>query len=126
MPQKRANRRRQPDAEIISSPGMTRRTQVDVATIQKLVQQQVAEALAQREAAVFEPFFRSRQVAYELRRLQSVPEQKKWSVYYERHGCQQCKRADLIHASNGYCPRCYSRMGQILKRIIRELSEQAK
>ena len=126
MPQKKENRRRQSDAEIISSPGMIRRTQVDVGTIQKLVQQQVAEALAQREAAVFEPFFRSRQVAYELRRLQSVPEQKKWSVYYERHGCQQCKRADLIHAGNGYCSRCYSRMGQILKRIIRELSEQAK
>jgi hypothetical protein len=126
MPQKKENRRRQPDAEIMSSPGMIRRMQVDVGTIQKLVQQQVAEALAQREAAVFEPFFRSRQVAYELRRLQSAPEQKKWSVYYERHGCQQCKRADLIHAGNGYCPRCYSRMGQILKGIIRELSERAK
>ncbi|HVS88658.1 MAG TPA: hypothetical protein VHF01_10620 [Candidatus Acidoferrum sp.] len=126
MPQKKENRRRQPDAEIISSPGMIRRTQVDAGTIQKLVQQQVAEALAQREAAVFEPFFRSRQVAYELRRLQSAPEQKKWSVYYERHGCQQCKRADLIHAVNGYCTRCYSRMGQILKGIIRELSEQAR
>jgi len=126
MPQKKENRRRQPNAEIIFSPGMIRRTQVDASTLQKLVQQQVAEALAQRDAAVFEPFFRSRQVAYELRRLQSVPEQKKWSVYYERHGCQQCKSADLIHAGNGYCPRCYSRMCQILKGIIRELSEQAK
>jgi hypothetical protein len=126
MPQKKENRRRQPDAEIISSPGMIRQTQIDAGTIRKLVQQQVAEVLAQREAAVFEPFFRSRQVAYELRRLQSVPERKKWNVYYQRHGCQQCKRADLIHAGNGYCPRCYSRMGQILKGIIRELSEQAK
>jgi hypothetical protein len=126
MSQKMENRRRQHDAEIISSPGVIRRTQVDIGTIQKLVQQQVAEALAQREAVVFEPFFRSRQVAYELRRLQSVPEQKKWSVYFERHGCQQCKRADLIHAGNGYCPRCYSRMGQILKGIIRELSEQGR
>ncbi len=126
MPQKKENRRRQPDAEIIFSPGMIRRTQVDAGTLQKLVQQQVAEALAQREASVFEPFFRSRQVAYELRRLQSVPEQKKWSVYYERHGCQQCKRVDLIHAGNGYCPRCYSRMCHILKGIIRELSERAK
>jgi hypothetical protein len=126
MPRKKGNRRRQPDVEIFSSPGMIRRTQIDAGTIQKLVQQQVAEALAQREAAVFEPFFRSRQVAYELRRIQSVPEKKKWSVYHERYGCQQCKRADLIHAGNGYCPRCYSRMGQILKGIIRELSEQAK
>jgi hypothetical protein len=126
MPQKKDNRRRQPDAEIIFSPGMIRRTQVDVGTLQKLVQQQVAEALTQREAVVFEPFFRSRQVAYELRRLQSVPEQKKWRLYYERHGCQQCKRTDLIHAGNGYCPRCYSHMCRILKGIIRELSEQAK
>ena len=126
MPQKTENRRRQHDAEIISSPGVIRRTQVDTGTIQKLVQQQVAEVLAQREAAVFEPFFRSRQVAYELRRLQSVPEQKKWSVYFERHGYQQCKRADLIHAGNGYCPCCYSRMGYILKGIIRELSEQGR
>lgn len=124
MPQKKRNRRQQPDAEIIFSPGMSRLTQVDAGTLQKLVQQQVAEALAQREAAVFEPFFRSRQVAYELRRLQSVPEQKKWSVYYERHGCQQCKGADRIHAGNGYCPRCYSHMCRILKGIIRELSER--
>jgi protein-arginine kinase activator protein McsA len=126
MPRKKENRRRQPDAEIVSSPTMIRRTELDACTIQKLVQQQVAEALAQREAAAFEPFFRSRQVAYELRRLQCVPEQKKWSVYYERYGCQQCKRADLIHAGNGYCPRCYSRMSQILKGIIREFSERAK
>jgi hypothetical protein len=125
MPQKKENRRR-PAAEIMFSPGITRQTQIDASTIRKLVQQQVAEALAQREAVVFEPFFRSRQVAYELRRLQSAPERRKWSVYYERHGCQQCKRADLIHAGNGYCPRCYSRMGQILKGIIRELSEQAR
>ena len=126
MFQKKENRRRQPDAEIIFSPGMSRQTQIDVGTIGKLVQQQVAEALAQREAAVFEPFFRSRQVAYELRRLQSAPERKKWSVYYERHGCQQCKRADLTHAGNGYCTRCYSRMVRILNGIIRELSDQAR
>jgi hypothetical protein len=126
MLQKKDSKRRQPDAEVILSPGMIRQTEIDAGIIRNLVQQQVAEALAQREAAVFEPFFRSRQVAYELRRLQSAPERKKWSVYYERHGCQQCKRADLIHAGNGYCPRCYSRMGQILKGIIRELSEQAK
>jgi len=105
---------------------MIRRTQVDAGILKNLVQQQVAEALAHREAAVFEPFFRSRQVAYELRRLQSVPEQKKWRVYYERHGCQQCKCADLIHAGNGYCPRCYSHMCRILKGIIQELSEDAK
>jgi len=40
---------------------------------------------------VFEPFFRSRQVAYELQRLQTVSEQRKFTIYFERYGCLVCE-----------------------------------
>jgi hypothetical protein len=62
-------------AELILSPAMQSQTLVDRATIEKLVERQVAEMLAKSETAVFERFFRNRHVAYALRGLQSIPEQ---------------------------------------------------
>lgn len=64
------------------------RTGVDETEPARLVQEKVAEIMAERDAVVMEPFFRSRQIAYELKRLQTVPEQRKWSVHFERYGCR--------------------------------------
>jgi hypothetical protein len=60
----------------------------------KVVQKEVAKIMAERDALVFEPFFRSRQVAYELKRLQTVSEQKKFTIGYKRYGCIDCKTED--------------------------------
>jgi hypothetical protein len=115
-----------PQVELILSPAMQRQTAIDSQTLKKLVAQQVAAMAANCEDGVFEPFFRSRQVAYELRRLQSVPERLKWSVFYERFGCQRCGKSEQPHASNGYCPKCYASIGAALRRIIRELGEEGR
>jgi hypothetical protein len=59
-------------AELILSPAMQAQTVVDRATLEEMVARQVAEMLTKSDTAVFEPFFRNRQVAYALRRLQSI------------------------------------------------------
>jgi hypothetical protein len=106
--------------ELIPSPATVLRAGVNETELNRIVQQKVAEIMAERDAFVFEPFFRSRQVAYELRRLQSVPEQTKWAVYFERHGCLICETRERIHAGNGMCSRCYARTFNTLKQIIAE------
>jgi hypothetical protein len=110
----------QPGVELLLSPsGLVRdRIGIDKAALDLLVQEKVAEIMAERDAMVFEPFFRSRQIAYELKRLQTVPEQRKWSVSFERYGCMVCETKDRIHAGNGMCHQCrvkwFCRLAQII------------
>jgi len=112
--------------EIIPSPAMRAQTVADMGTIQTLVAKQVAEILAKSDSAVFEPFFRSRQVAYELRRLQSVPEQRVHSLRYERFGCMICRGSERPHGGLGMCDKCYQQEFQIRKRLIRELQGEER
>jgi hypothetical protein len=101
----------------IEQPG--RPTNMEI--LDALVQQRVAETLAERDEFRFEPFFRTRQVAYEIRRLQTVPERKKWAVYFELHGCVACQKRDRPHASNGFCNCCHARVFTQLTKIVAEL-----
>ncbi len=90
----------------------------DQQSLDELVRQKVAEVLAQRGDAILEPFFQARHVANELRRLQNVPEQRKWSVFYERHGCLRCQDTQRPHAGTGMCDRCRNWVVQALGKII--------
>ena len=54
--------------------------------IAKMVEQKVAEALANDSTAIFQPFMQSRQVSSEIRMKQTVPELEKWSYYFEECG----------------------------------------
>jgi hypothetical protein len=106
--------------ELIPSPATILRTGVNEAELNRIVQQKVAEIMAERDAAVFEPFFRSRQIAYELKRLQTIPEQRKWTVFFDRYGCLICETRKRIHVGNGMCTSCYARTFSTLKQIIAE------
>ena len=108
--------------ELLPSPAALVRasTGVDKAELDRLVKQKVAEVMAERDALVFEPFFRSRQVAYELKRLQCVSEQRKFSISFERYGCIDCKTRERIHGGNGMCNQCRSRWFVRLAQIIGE------
>jgi hypothetical protein len=108
-------------AELILSPAMQSQTRTDCETIEQMVKRQVAETVSKSETAIFEPFFRNRQVAYALRRLQSVPEQRVHAVRYQRHGCMICSKDDTPHGGLGMCTRCYAREFQLRKRILNEL-----
>jgi hypothetical protein len=100
-----------------------RRGQSNMEMLDALVQKRVAEMLAARDDFVFEPFFRTRQVAYEIRRLQTVPERKKWGIFFERHGCLSCHKQDQPHASNGLCRACHGLVFRQLKQIVSELMQ---
>jgi hypothetical protein len=103
-----------------------RRGQTNMEMLDALVQKRVAEILTAREDFVFEPFFRSRQVAYELKRLQTVPERKKWGIFFERHGCLSCHKQDQPHASSGLCNVCHSHVFRKLKQIVSELMQDPR
>ena len=106
-----------PTAESILRPG------VDKAIFERIVQQKFAEAMADREAATLEPFFRHRQIAYAIRRLQTVPEHESWHVFFERHGCLYCHSKERIHGGSGMCVRCYPRILREKQVIIKELMD---
>lgn len=112
--------------ELIPSPAARGETSVKRSQIQALVQQQVAEILAKRDDFVLEPWFRTRQVAYELRRLQTVPERKAWNLVYEWGGCIICKTTELPHAGNGMCARCRGRIHQLKRSAEREIMAKAE
>jgi hypothetical protein len=111
---------KKPKVEIFPSPRDLQRAVVRRDELDRLVKEKVAEVMAERDALVFEPFFRSRQVAYELKRLQSVPEQKKFSIAYERYGCMICETHTTPHAGNGLCQKCRQKWFQRLAGIIAE------
>lgn len=106
--------------ELLPSRDSILRAGIDEKTLTLLVKQKVAEIMADKDAIVFEPFFRSRQIAYELKRLQTMPERQKWSVYFGRYGCLICETRARIHVGNGMCNSCYSRTFNNLKQIISE------
>jgi hypothetical protein len=112
----------QPGVELIPSPStiVRERTGIDNDAIMRLVREKVAEIMAERDAIIFEPFFRSRQIAYELKRLQTMPEQRKWSVRFERLGCLICQTMKGIHVGCGLCQKCYQRTFAELSQIIAE------
>jgi hypothetical protein len=113
-------------AELIPSPAMQAETNVKRSQIQKLVQEQVAKILANRDDFVMEPWFRTRQVAHELRRLQTVPERKSWHLVYEWGGCIICKSSELPHAGNGMCTRCRPRIHQLKRSAEKEIMAEAE
>jgi hypothetical protein len=109
--------------EILPSPQHMLQAPIRREEVQRLVQEQVAQIMAERDAIAFEPFFRSRQVAYELKRLQSVPEQEKFRIAYDRYGCLDCKTQDRPHAGNGMCNKCRAKWFVRFTQIISERIE---
>ena len=98
----------QSDIEVLAPNEADRlRESKGMKLLDQVVQQSLAEALAGRDQFVLEPFFRSRQEAYEIRRLQTVPERQSWAGVYEEHGCLFCHKSELPHAACGMCTKCY-------------------
>ena len=111
--------------ELLPSPGEILRLPAMQTEIKRMAIQMAAEIVADKEALLFEPFFRSRQVAYELKRLQLVTDQRKWMIYFERFGCLVCETTERIHAGCGMCSRCYANIAQRLRQIHgEEIREQ--
>ena len=61
------------------------------AAIEHLVEQKISEIMGSGDA-IFEPFFRTKEISREIRRLETVPMQRKWTNYFEEWGCLICEK----------------------------------
>jgi hypothetical protein len=87
--------------------------------LKEIVTREVAEILFKQESFLFEPFFRSKKIADEIRRLQTIPEWQKWAKRFDLYGCLDCKRRDAIHRGCGMCETCYCRIREQMRSIVR-------
>ena len=76
------------------------------ARLQRLVQEEVARILAQKENNLLQPWFTSPAFAQEVRRQQTVEERFKFADFFEWEGCLRCRKQTPQHAGNGLCLRC--------------------
>lgn len=110
----------------IVAPDQRKKAEQIEAYIGEMVNRKVAEIMARQDLAVMQPFFESKKIADELRRIQTAPDWHKFRVYYERWGCLVCATRTEIHRSLGMCPRCYRRTNARLKTICKELNEKSE
>ena len=106
-------------ARILKPELVSADKQPSLELVQQLVQQQVAEALVQRDGLLWEPWFRQRAVADEIRKLQTVQERKFWPIFFSVYGCFVCKTKDRMHAGNGCCTSCRSNRDRQVRRVHR-------
>ena len=76
------------------------------ARLQRIVQEEVARILVQKENNLLQPWFTSPAFAQEVRRQQTVEERFKFADFFEGEGCLRCRRHTPQHAGNGLCLRC--------------------
>jgi hypothetical protein len=106
------------------------------AILDKLVEKKVGELMSRDQDLLFQPYFQGRKVAAEIRRNQTVPEQRRWSRYFKKWGCDVCemkrqpgrhtelpprtgeKIKKKEHHALGRCLACYSRTEQRLNEIM--------
>jgi hypothetical protein len=114
-------RTKTPRTEIIRVPeqGLS----IDAETLDRLIQRRVAEALADKEQSLLEPWFNSRKVTEEILRLQGVFHRRKFALYYEKWGCIICRKKRTRHGSLGMCQTCHIRIVQRMRRIEQDYAK---
>lgn len=90
------------------------------------IDRKVTEAMSGSLGAAFEPWFQPPEVMFEIKRRQSVIQQKKWAFYYSDHGCMICGTKDRPHQSLGMCEACHSRIRHRLAVSIRKRTPAAQ
>ncbi len=85
----------------------------------------VCRSLSPAELRVLEPWFRSRQESNKIRRTKTVPELRKWGVYFGIYGCLVCGTNKRIHVGLGFCSPCHATVVRRLKEILKETVRRA-
>src|SRR5665213_2997286 len=91
--------------------------------IERLVRRRVDEALSRIGIEELDPHFRPREVAQKARQSQDMFEREKWSLYFEKWGCQVCGKKTVNHMHTGHCGTCANRITQRLKLIKRDYEQ---
>ena len=112
-------------AELL--PPAPRTPRSDLEALERLVAEKVQEILADRDDLLMQPFFASKRVMYELRRLQAIPEQRKWAFYFAEWGCLVCGEKRASYGGVGMCQACNQRTHHRLRAILgKRMRERAR
>ncbi len=96
------------------------------ARLQRLVQEEVARILVQKENNLLQPWFTSPAFAQEVRRQQTVEERFKFADFFEGEGCLRCRRHTPQHAGNSLCLRCRNWFMYRLKHHMKKRRERTQ
>jgi hypothetical protein len=94
------------------------------AMLEKLVEEKVAQMTAKRSDALFQPYFQGRGVAVGIRKTQTVSEQRKWSRYFKKWGCDVCGTKKRPHYALGRCMNCHHRTEHRLNEIVAQAASE--
>jgi len=89
------------------------------AQFDEAIEQKVAEIIGADKTGIFEPFFQRKAIAREIRKLQTLPQQRKWHDYFDEWGCLVCEKKDGRYAAVGMCATCHFRTKMRLQTILR-------
>ncbi len=90
------------------------------AALERMVEQKIAEMMGDNQDGIFEPFFQAPAIAAAIRKLETVPQQRKWQRYFEEWGCMICaKQRRWVISTLGMCAACFHRTRMRLQRILR-------
>jgi hypothetical protein len=91
--------------------------------LERMVERKLAEMMGDSRDGIFEPFFQAKAIMHAIRKLETIPQQRKWQYYFEEWGCLRCARKDVRHESLGMCVACHARIYQRLANILRRASD---
>jgi hypothetical protein len=94
------------------------------AMLDRLVEEKVAQVMAKKSDALFQPYFQGRGVTTGIRKTQTVSEQRRWSRYFKKWGCDVCGTKKRGHYALGRCLNCYRRTEMRLNEIMAQLASE--
>ena len=116
-------RQKEPQVEILPPESRLPMPVTGEGDIRELVRHAVAEISTNQENWTYEPYYRQRVIADEIRKLQTVPQRKKMAKHYELYGCWRCHKNVEPHGSIGFCEPCYKKGWWELHAIERDLEK---
>jgi hypothetical protein len=91
----------------------------DRSKLDQFIEQKIVEIMSNRSDGIFEPFCQPQAIATQIRKLQTVAQQRKWTYYFEDWGCLYCHRTDRMHGSLGMCSSCHHKVAERLTLSLR-------
>jgi len=71
------------------------------------------------DGMLIEPFFRNREEAIRIKRLQTQTERWKFSDAFALVGCVRCGTKQRPHHACGFCAACYRWYSNVLQKVLR-------
>ena len=96
--------------------------------LERMVERKIAEMMGDSQNGIFEPFFQAKAIMHAIRKLETIPQQRKWHYYFEEWGCLICGSKDRKHEALGMCQNVraeHQRLQRILRRASEDRPEQA-